>query len=345
MHLSVMTRISDVDESYILPWLLHYSKLGFDSAILNDFTVRYQFLTRNTVEHWQRLCSPMEITVISSTNKDPLDFWPGSLFFLKASQPSIHESFSNDWIFHIDTDEYIYSPTSFRQFLSELPPHVYQVQLFWIMIENIHGHTHPHPYDAINAMPWFSNPHVKSGSRLHSSLVPVGVHKWEVPFGKSTWVHSSILPVDHDLSVYPEYLDNLMKYKNVPFIFHLHTQSFKNVLFKISLHNSLGISDDSQRLILHDAIINTNPRRLLDLQKWILSKAHRGEHVMFQMITHDDIGISSTQPFALPPLHSIEDRVDLKKENELFETLFPTCTQRKFLEDCILQNAFPSLLT
>lgn len=337
-----MTRISDVDESYILPWLLHYSKLGFDCAILNDFTVRFQFLTRNTVEHWQQLCSPMQITVISPDDKNPMNFWAsGSFSFLKATRPSMHESFSNDWLFHIDTDEYIYSPIPFRQFLSELPPHVYQVQLFWMMIENIHGHTHSHPYEAINTMPWFSNPHVKSGSRLHSSLRPLGVHKWEVPVGKSTWVHSSILPVGNDLPVYTEYFDNLMKYKNVPFIFHLHTQSFKNVLSKISLHNSTGISDDSQRRILHDAILNSNPHRLLDLGKWILSKAHRSKQGKFKMVPHDGIGI----PLALPPLHSIEDTVDLKKENELFEKLFPTFEQRKFLEDCILHNAFPSLLT
>ena len=85
MHLSVITRISDVDESYLVPWLLHYSKLGFNSAILCDFTVTMHFLTKDIVENWQQLCSPMIITVISPNTKDPYDFWEsGALPFLKG---------------------------------------------------------------------------------------------------------------------------------------------------------------------------------------------------------------------------------------------------------------------
>jgi hypothetical protein len=337
MKLSLVTRISDPDEPYILSWLLHYSKLGFDDILLYDMSSSGNSFCLKNMELWRRLCSPMTVTYIPNffpcgildTDQNIINAFPTIRNLLYSNPP--HENL--DWVFHIDTDEYIWSPTPFRQFLERIPPHVGQVQFYWMMIENF-GVAYSNAYETIKNSPWFVNPHVKSGARVHSSLeMNTDVHHWKVPPHFSTWVHSTMLPSGHERPIYHE-ISNYKKYHQIPFIFHLHSRSRRNSFCKIILHKLPGKSDDTQRKLLHEALKQKNSHLLMGLTKLkLIIGGQQQSQFLPNEVGYNNI-IASLKTFMTLP----EDKFDVEKETEIFETCFPDSTHRSFLDNFDLIN-------
>lgn len=175
--------------------------------------------------------------------------------FLRIAE-KLFPALAPGWVFVCDSDEYLcLRGQSIRAFVDGLPGDVMQAHFPWLNVECLSNV----PDDVIRAGKWFSNNHVKSMVRVGGDVEPPkvfdNVHHFDVSppvswiCGRTRRADSSPwLPDDLPCSAEGAYGTHH------PFVFHVHTRSFQNAIFKIKFYDFPGKSDSSQRILLEEIV-------------------------------------------------------------------------------------------
>jgi len=275
--LNFVSRVTIVDIPSI-PWfILHYVEyLNGDRLFLllmfNDpqyFAIVHNILHCFESSIQQRIelvaCPPTHLSIEPDhALKELVNHICYTYFPMAMSSTSL----SNDWLLSFDSDEFLYFHDGYalKQFLFGLPDHISQAQFPWILIDNNQPYLSPHPYQDILDLPWYSNPHVKSGVRIHQGILQVSSHLFRTLHHTATWVSHHIHPSS---ATQPLYYSTNVLYPDAsaPVIFHCHSQSLATTFNKVLYQNFAGKSGGIEKQTLVDAVYQRNVDKIRTLGK------------------------------------------------------------------------------
>ena len=252
-----ITRVSRVDLPYLVFFILHYLEyLCVDGMFLlvlmdldNQEDIDYLEYLSNVLTsikwrdriHWvqgthEQIHGMNPDEALKEMMETVLDTYP---LFQNATLET------NDWLFSVDSDEYLYLPGTLMEFLDTIPSRVMQIKFPWFCVENTRPWLSRHPYLDILELPWTESIYVKSVVRVHDRVRYKDPHAFLLPRRNITWTCR-----DGD-----------------PKLFHLHSQSLATTLNKILYHHLPQKSDEEQKQILKDAVSRRDPELFFSLYK------------------------------------------------------------------------------